>query len=570
MRSRRGNDSLAMPRHRRLKTVSPRAIGICASLVTAGLLFGGCMLGPKFMRPEVLTAAEWREMATEQYIGEPVDTVDWWKKLNDPVLDSLIAEAFEQNLTLQTAALRIVQARVGRAATGWTQFPALTGGASASESRRSLTVTPDVEVDASVTRPAPRALGPIGTEVANQLRRDIAATEVDVDVNVARDIDLYDVSFDAVWELDIWGAKRQRVRAAKNEVAAAFATYDDVMVSLAGEVARTYLQIRSLDQRIDAMNELLKTMNEFSDMTKERYENGDALVTDVRLAELLSGIVGASLPKLENSRRQSENALCVLLGLAPQDLRDRLGATTGLPEIPITSIVGVPADLLRRRPDVRMAEYLAAAQCARVGAAKADILPSFVLFGGAGYKSSNTETLFRSDSVSTVYGAMTSVTGILSYPFTVQNVRLQDARFMETMLRYQDTVLRANMEVENNMFAFLKAQEEVELLKLNVVNAQETAKLTMGAYKEGKVIVSVPLVALTFLASQQDQMLEWRGETATRYVAIYKSLGGGWESRVDQELLPEYIQEQMKKQADWWSFWGGRALSTQEVRQEKS
>jgi outer membrane protein TolC len=157
----------------------------------------------------------------------------------------------------------------------------------------------------------------------------------------------------------------------------------------------------------------------------------------------------------------------------------------------------------------------------------------------------------------------------LTYPVTIEIVRLQDARFQEALLQYQETVLRANAEVENSMVAFVKAKEEVELLGLNVANAEETAQLTMAAYEQGKVIVSVPLVALSILASQKDQHFYWQGQATTQYVSIYKGLGGGWENRVTEELVPEHIQEQMRKQADWWSFTGKRNISGQEVRPKK-
>jgi outer membrane protein TolC len=198
--------------------------------------------------------------------------------------------------------------------------------------------------------------------------------------------------------------------------------------------------------------------------------------------------------------------------------------------------------------------------------AKAAILPSFSIFGAIGLRSSDSDTFFESDSVRSTYGVVGSITNLINYPLTVQNVRIQDARFQEALLDYKSTVLRANAEVENAMYAYLKAQDQIAVLEGNVEVASETAQLTVDAYDQGKVIVSVPLVALSFLASQQDQIWAWRGEATVDYIALYKALGGGWENRIDQELVPEHIQEEMKKQADWWSFTGRHDLSTKQVR----
>ncbi len=512
------------------------------------------MLGPKFQTPAVMTAQQWRDMGQPQYTGQPVDQVEWWKSLNDPILNSLIQQAFEQNLTLQAASLRIVQARIGHVAAGWAFFPLITGQGSISHNNMSTNVKPEVEIDLPQTQ---RKLPPA---VRNHLRSNLPT------VNVSPELDVYDAGFDAIWELDLWGKRRQLFRATGEQLKAAYASYDAIMVSLAAEVAKTYIQIRTTDQRIAALKELVGTMNGFVTLTEERFNKKEALITDVKLAKLLSGIVQSEMPPLEAARRQQENNLCVLLGKAPQTLHQNIGTTGTIPVAPTQNVVGIPADLLRRRPDVRMAEHLAAAQCARVGMAKAIILPSFNIFGSIGFSSSDSDNFFQSDSVKSAYGGLVKVTNLINYPVTVEFVRNEDAQFEEALLNYRETVLNANLEVENSMYSFLKAQDETALLEGNVKDALDTANQTMAAYKEGKVIVSEPLTALTFLASQQDQMWAWRGQATTDFVSIYKALGGGWQNRVSQELVPEYIREQMKKQADWWSFTGKHDLSTVQVK----
>lgn len=551
MRKDRGN--YEQPELGLSRGVRPRGgpAGVLAATLTLALLATGCLLGPKFKTPAVPTEAQWREAAQQKFTGEPVDKIEWWKVLNDPILDSLIRQSFAQNLTLQDASLRVVQARLARtSANEYLYIPILAGGGSISNLNFSTNVKPEVELD------VPAAQSRVGGVIRNQLRRNLPT------VKVTPELDLYDAGFDAIYELDLWGKKRQLVNATGARLGAAYAGYDDIMISVAAEVARTYVDIRTTNQRLSAMRHLYDVMNGFVALTEERYQKKEVLVTDVKLAKLLAGIVQTSIPQLETALRQQENALCLLLGKAPQPVRQDIGDTGTIPVAPVQTAVGIPADLLRRRPDVRLAEFQAAAQCAHIGIAKAAILPSFSIFGSIGLRSSSSEKFFRSDSVRSAYGGLLDITPLLLYPFTVENVRLQDTQFEEALLQYKETVLNANREVENNMFAFLQALDETAILEENVRNARDAAPLTEAAYKEGKVIVSIPLAALTFLASQEDQMWQWRGMTTTDYIAIYKALGGGWQNRVGQELVPEPIREQMKKQADWWSFTGKWDLST--------
>lgn len=553
-----------------------------ACLIGGALATTACVLGPKYEAPPVPTAEEWRATSA-QFVGQPVDTVQWWKRLNDPVLDSLIEMALRENSSIQVASLRVVQARVTRTSVTLTNFPLVTGSGSAARVEMSQNVKPEVEVDRnerdalrSPNLPESNRPGVViptvdGSRIdgfRQAVRAEIA--ESLPSISVTPEIDTYDVGFDAIWEIDMWGNRRQAGRAARAEVDAAYALYDDMMVSVAAEVARTYVELRAAEKRLEALNSVVELMTEFEKATKERHERGDALVTDVKLASLLTGIVRSNVPDLEARRRQLENSLCVLIGRAPEDLGPILAGSNDIPTAPLESMVGVPADLLRRRPDVRMAERYAAAHCARVGMAKSNIMPSFSIFGAAGYRSSDSENLFESASVRSAYGGLLKVTNLINYPITINNVRVKDARFREALIAYRETVLRANMEVENSMYAFLRSRDQQAILEENVKTAQETADLTIAAYKEGKVIVSVPLVALTFLASQRDQYETTRAEGTINYVATYKALGGGWETRVGQELVPEHIQEQMRKQVDWWTFGGKRIMSTAQKKKEEN
>jgi NodT family efflux transporter outer membrane factor (OMF) lipoprotein len=420
------------------------------------------------------------------------------------------------------------------------------GSGSYTHTRRSTNVSPDVEVNLPGILP-PSLTGPPLVEVSP-------------------DIDIYSVGFDAVWELDLWGKKRRRIEAMAASLKATYAGYDDIMVSLAGEVAAAYFQRKAIAQRLSALRENTKVMEDFQALAEERFESGESPETDVQLARTLVATVAVGIPRLEYALRQTENALCILLSEAPRALDDRLSEAGPIPPPPIGLAVGIPTDLLRRRPDVRAAERLAHAECARIGLTKAAILPSFNLLGAFGWSASNSGDLFDSASRTWSYGGLLKATPLINYPLTIERVRMADARFEEAMAQYQAAALNAAREVDDAMTSVIKVQEQKTILREGSEAAARSAELAVAAYKEGKVIVSVPLVALAFKANLQDQAIGAQGDELTSFVAVYKSLGGGWETRRQEELVPEHIRERMKERIDWRSFSGKSDLRT--VREE--
>jgi len=289
----------------------------------------------------------------------------------------------------------------------------------------------------------------------------------------------------------------------------------------------------------------------------------------VQLARTLVALVEPTIPALESELGQSENALCILLGKMPQNVQAELGTSAPIPSVPAKLAVGVPADLLRRRPDVRMAERQAHAQCARIGVAKAGIFPSFSLLGALGLQSSDSGRFFERESWTGAYGGAVGATGLVWYPFLVERVRVEDARFQEAMLQYKNTVLNAAREVENAQTAFLKSVEQQAILQGGSQAARRATELAIDAYRQGKIIVSVPLVALTFEAGLEEQAIAAEGAAATNLVAMYKALGGGWQVREGQDLVPEEIRRQMEDRSDWWSFAGKYDLRTAQTSDVK-
>ena len=533
-----------------------------AMVIAAPVLLVACKLGPNFRRPLTPEAGQWREAGNPQFAGEPLDKVEWWKSLNDPVLDSLIGEAFRQNRTLQGAALRVVQAHVGRNASVWTLVPLITAQGSAIHSEFSQNVKPEVDVTIS-----DRLQRILNLPLIDALRR--RDREKLLTVKVTPELNVYSAGFDAVWELDLWGEKRRLLESTNANLKAAYAGYDDVMVSLAGEVAINYVQIRLITERLKVLGQNVKQMKDFQAIAEKRYADKESPETDVHLARTLVAIVESNEPKLQTSLRNAENALCFLLGKMPQDLHAQLFAGSSFPTLPPQMTVGIPADLLRRRPDVRVVEHLAHAQCARIGMAKASILPSFSLLGSLGVQSSDSGDLFKNGSGTSAYGGVVKATQLINYPGTIQKVRMEDARFQEALLAYESTVLNAAREVEDAMAGHLNAKKEHAIALEGSKAAERSAQLALGAYQQGEVIVSVPLAALTFQAGLQDQTIAAQGDSIVKAIAMYKALGGGWETRQEQELVPEGIRRQMKDRTDWWTFTGKFDMRTVQTRSEK-
>ena len=263
----------------------------------------------------------------------------------------------------------------------------------------------------------------------------------------------------------------------------------------------------------------------------------------------------ATVPILRARLRQAQNALCVLLGLPPTSLDDILGGFTGIPAPPPTVAVGIPADLLRRRPDVRDAELRAVAQSALIGVAKADLFPAFSLTGSFGFLSTNS----GSSTLSDMFGwpGRTAAIGpsfqwnILNYGQITNNVRVQDARFQALLLSYQNTVLKAQQEVEDSLAGFLRAQENAEYLAQSARAAKNSLDLATIQYQRGVTDFTTVLVAQQALLTAQDNFATALGSISSNLVGVYRALGGGWQIRLGQEMVPPDIREAMAKRTNW-------------------
>jgi NodT family efflux transporter outer membrane factor (OMF) lipoprotein len=491
------------------------------------LLFSGCaMVGPDYIKPPAPEQKAWIEHADPKIKAEPTDLAKWWLVFDDPVLNSLVEQAYQQNLPLRIAGLRILEARAQLGIASGNLYPQQqqgTGGAAYNKiSQNRLNLPPGF------------------------------ADQIDTGFNT------YDLAFDAFWELDFWGKFRRNVESGLGTLEASIASYDDTLVTLTAEVARTYVVIRTFEERLEIARENVRIQERSLRITEVRFEGGEVSELDVTQAKALLSETQALIPRLARDLRQAKNALSTLLGKLPSELNEILGGPQRIPAVPAKVAVGVPAQLLRRRPDIRLAERQIAAQSPRIGVAKAELYPAFNLLGTIGLSSRNSSNFFDADSVKGLAGP-SFTWNILNYGRIKNNVRVQDARFQELAVNYQNTVLRAAREVEDAMVAFLRTQEEAKFLLSSVRASKRSVDLSLLQYREGLVDYQRVLDTQRFLTRSQEAYTATRGDIVINLVAMYKALGGGWQIREGKDFVPEQIKVEMQQRTDW-----GKLLSLEE------
>ncbi len=495
-------------------------------LLAMAIVLSGCAVGPDYAKPESKVNENWSEKGDSRVVTQSAADSQWWKTFNDPNLDQLIQLAYQQNLPLQIAGLRILEARAQLAIAIGQQYPQ------------------QQEISGSVANSG------LSRNASNSALLDRNHWD-------------YDAGFDATWDLDFWGKFRRNVESAQASLVGTVADYDNALVSLTAEVARTYTLIRTNEVLIQLARENVAIQEEGLRIAESRFRNGATSELDVTQARTLLESTRATIPQFEISLQQSQNALSTLLGQPTGNLQAYLGGPKAIPTAPAEVSVSVPADLLRRRPDIHSAELFAAAQCARIGIAKADLYPSFVLFGDVGVQSSEQggrqsggahfRNMFDSDSVFYSVGPGFHWS-IFNYGRIENNVRAQDARYQELVVNYQDTVIRAAQEVEDSIVGFLKSQEAAVFDQNAVIAARRSTEIAMTQYKEGAVDYERVLDAQRSQLFQENTLAQARSSIATNLISLYKSLGGGWEIRKGQPIVAESIQTEMKKRTDWGSL----------------
>jgi len=508
-----------LPTARHIKGNQSRAFALGA---IAAALVACAPVGPEFVRPEVPLNPEWLDAELEQFDNEAADLTEWWRTLEDPVLDQLITVAYEQNNALKIAGLRVLESQA--------QLGLVTGSR-----------YPQVQVaTGDVTALGTSKSGP------NTESGDLSFVQ-------------YNLAAAFSWEMDFWGRFRRGIEAADAGLLASIADYDDVLVLLTAQIADVYTIIRATEEQLRLAQESVDIQQRSYDIVQVLFRNGESSELDALQAQTLLLSTQTAIPNLEATLRQTKNALSVLLGMAPADIEDLLKGDGALPRAPETVSVGVPANLLRQRPDVRKAELLALAQNSLVGVAEASLYPSFSLNGTLGLSTTeNTTTsssgksgfseLFDSDSFGYA-GGVSFIWPFLNYGRIQNNIRIEDARLQQALIAYRETVIQAARETENALTFHASTRIEDGILREGVVAAQRSADLSLLRYREGFADYQRVLNAQQSLFSQQQRYAANRGDIVRSLIAIYRSLGGGWQ--VNREYIDETTRQEMEQRTNW-------------------
>jgi outer membrane protein, multidrug efflux system len=482
----------------------------------AVVLLGGCTtLGPDFSAPQVpwlqgWSGGAWRKLAEEApRRAQPRDD-EWWRQFEDPVLDQLVAEAQRLNPGVRTAGLRIMEARAQLGIAGSGLYPQLQ------------------QVNADALRAGSRGSDGHGTSFWSG-----------------------SLAFALAWELDFWGKFKRGIESADAAYFASIAQYDDMQVLVAAQAASLYATIRTTELRLRIANENAAIQRRSLEITEKLFRSGNESELDVQQAR--SQYLGtlATIPDIENSLRQTRNALCVLLARPPDALPELQGGGAKIPEARLEAIVDIPAELLRRRPDVRAAELQLAAQSAQIGISEAALYPSIALAGSVGL--SATSIASPSTTLSWALGPAL-VWNVFDHGLLKNQVLVQDARFQQLYEQYQDVVLRAARELDDAASGFAYTRAQVGILRETVQAARRSLDIATVQYREGLVDFQRVLDSQRTLFSAQESLVASQGGVVQYLIAVYKAMGGGWQAGRARPVIDDATQATMSGRSDWKSL----------------
>ena len=450
-------------------------------------------VGPDYQTPAAHVAPSWNQYNSPSVIASKnaVDDCQWWKVFGDPEINHLVHHANTNYLPLRAAILRVNE-----------QFY-----------RRRIAVG---------------NLAPQQQEAFAEYQR-LQFSENGNQIGIAgigNSFSLYDIGFNVNWELDVWGRLRRLVESSDAQLHVSIEDEHDIRLSLTSDVVASYIEIRVLQQRIQIARDQISAQNETVRIASSRFENGTTSKLDVTQARSNAETTAATIPSLQSQLRQANNRLCLLLGIPPTVLFDEHN-TGQIPFTPDNVVVGMPVDLIRRRPDIRRAEREVASQSALVGVAAAELFPTFSLRGTVNWQAFDFKDLFQSQSNG---GAI--VPGvrwdILNYGRLRNNVEVQNSKLAQAISNYRHTILSANSEVEDALTDFSKKKEQLVSLQRAVDALHESLDLAVAQYKAGDVDLDRVNNLRKELIAQLDIRTSVEGQAAIALIRVYKTMGGGW------------------------------------------
>lgn len=514
--------------------------------VALAVLLAGCTVGPDFHAPNADVPTQWHDPqrtaasptgASDTSVAGSVPTLDtdpdphWWRNFNDPALDALIERAARSNLDLQQAVLRIAEARTQVQSAAAQGLPDVR--ATGSYQREQLGAKGFLESDGVYDKV--NQLGAPDSPV-NAIAPGAGATLQNGANNVLNQltspINLWQVGFDASWELDLFGRVRRSVEAANAQTSEAIESRNDALVSLEAEVAQTYMQLRGAQALHDIAVSLVDQQREIVELTQSQAKVGLASELDVKSATAQLAQTQAQLPQYEQQIAQALNGLAYLVGEAPGALEAQLGTPAAVPPVPPVVPVGLPSTLARRRPDIRRAEASLHAATANVGVAVAQFYPDVSLTGQVGTRATNASDLSRWSHLFYSFGPSVSLP-IFQGGALVSNLQMSKAQQAEAALDYRKTVLMALRDVDNALVVYRTDQARRDSLGDSVAAQQASFDLARDSYRKGITSFINVLDAERQLAQARQQYAQGTMQVSTDLVSLYKALGGGWQDEAN-------------------------------------
>jgi NodT family efflux transporter outer membrane factor (OMF) lipoprotein len=476
----------------------PVAVAVAAGLAAGCTSFqdwvhNGFKVGPNFEEPPAAAVSAWIDSGDKRITSESPPYEDWWNVFSDPSIPILIETAHRENLDLKTAGTRILQAQAQR--------------------------------NIAVGNLFPQSQNAIGDYAYAHLGNGLLNLPPGV---LPNSINLWAVGLNTSWELDFWGRFRRQIESSNADLGGSVEAYRDALVTLLADVVTNYVQMRTYQQRIVFAKRNVEIQKGSLRLAEARLADGKATALDVKQARSILDQTESSIPPLAIGLRQTTDRLCTLLGQPAQNMTSYFNDAP-IPEVPPTVAVGIPVDLLHRRPDVRKALRTAASQCAKIGVAEADFYPQFGVTGFVGFATDDIATIFAGKSFTALLLPNFSWK-ILNYGRVLNNVRLQDAKFQEMVLQYQQTVLNAGREAEDALVAFIQYQLQARSLEDSVKDAEDSVELVLAQYRGGLVDFNRVFTLQSQLVTQQDQFAVARGNIALSLISVYRALGGGWQA----------------------------------------
>jgi multidrug efflux system outer membrane protein len=462
-------------------------------LVLLLISFVGCSVGTKYIAPEVDLPCEWNPEHAEEFSEEPIDLYRWWESFNDPILNAIIEQAANQNLDLHLAMTRILEARL-----------ALKGG--------QANLLP--HVDGSITYSYARYNQKLVDDILGfgHCRRG------------HRNLNLFEAGFDADWELDLFGLARYKNQSLEAMVEASYEDFSNAWVTLSAEIARSYIELRGFQQRLIILEDNIQSQMDAKEMTKSLIVGGfTGSLEQIQVDDELNMLI-AQKPQFEYLIYRNIHHLSILLGYLPRDLVCQLMAVQPLPNLPCRRPIGIPSELLRRRPDIRKAERQVASASAEVGAAIAAQFPRVSLTGFIGeIATACTKGSFVG------FGGPQVLLPIFNSRLLQDDVCLNKIKVEQALIQYQKKVLEALEETENAIAAFHYGMKKVQYLEDRKNSSHDAYFMVLQLYESGlKNYLEVQTNQRTFLAADEE-FLQGKVDLLLNYISLYKALGGGWD-----------------------------------------